>query len=195
MPGRIGELDGFPNTPAVMISDSGKIDAEWRIVKVAENGYLPDGKSLVHPEATVICCEDKLYMFNRNDDRGVPLVYVSHDFGESWSEALGHDIPYISSKIYSGQLSDGRYYLIANIDDYDRSRLALYISEKGKLCFTRRIILCDCKAQDIGISRCHYPSAVESNGVLYIIASADFKKETGYTGRGAVLFKVDLNSI
>ena len=29
LPGRIAELDGFPNTPAVLISDSGKIDDDY----------------------------------------------------------------------------------------------------------------------------------------------------------------------
>lgn len=33
LPGRIGELDGFSNTPAVLISDNGKINAEWCLVK------------------------------------------------------------------------------------------------------------------------------------------------------------------
>ena len=38
LPGRIAELDGFPNTPAVLISDSGKIDDDWRLVYIQENG-------------------------------------------------------------------------------------------------------------------------------------------------------------
>ena len=37
LPGRTGEIDRFPNTPAVLISDDGKIDGEWRLVKIAEN--------------------------------------------------------------------------------------------------------------------------------------------------------------
>lgn len=55
LPGRVGELDAFPNTPVVMISDSGKIDAQWRVVKVAENGVLPEGERLEHLETTVTC--------------------------------------------------------------------------------------------------------------------------------------------
>ena len=69
LPGRIAEMDGFPNTPAVLISDDGKIDSQWRLVKIAENGKLPDGKDLVHPEISVICAENDLYMFCRNDQR------------------------------------------------------------------------------------------------------------------------------
>ena len=74
LPGRTRELDGFPNTPAVLISDSSKIDTEWQLVKIAENGQLPNGAELCHPEISVICAEDVLYMFNINDKRKVPLV-------------------------------------------------------------------------------------------------------------------------
>jgi hypothetical protein len=194
LPGRIAKLDGFPNTPAVMISDSGKIDAEWRIVKVAQNGDLPNGSCLVHPETTLLCCDNVLYLFNRNDRRKVPLVYVSRDFGESWSEAMSHDIPYVSSKIYSGMLSDGRFYLIANTENSDRSKLVLYVSEKGRLKFTDQKILIDCGYSADDMKRCHYPAAVESGGKLYIIATADYAGEE-LRGRGAVLFTLDLSEI
>ena len=68
------------------------------------------GKKRTDPETTLLCCDNVLYLFNRNDKRRVPLVCVSRDFGESRSEAMSHDIPYISSKIYSGTLSDGRFF-------------------------------------------------------------------------------------
>lgn len=194
LPGRIGELDGFPNTPAVMISDSGKIDAEWRVVKVAQNGNLPDGSRLVYPETTLLCCDDTLYLFNRNDQRRVPLVYTSKDFGETWSMTMSHDIPYRSTKIYSGALSDGRFYLIANTDSQYRTKLVLYISEKNKPEFTTQKLLIDCDALGTDIKRCHYPAAVEKDGKLYVIATANYSGEK-LNGRGAVLFTVDLSEI
>ncbi|MBP3436423.1 MAG: helix-turn-helix domain-containing protein [Clostridia bacterium] len=194
LPGRIAELDDFPTTPAVMISDSGKIDAQWRVVKVAENGLLPDGESLVHPETTVICHRNILYMFNRNDKRKVPLVYISNDFGESWSEAMAHDIPYRESKIYSGMLRDGRFYLIANADRFNRSKLVLYLSEKDELKFTKQRVLMDCESAKGDMIKCHYPAAVEKDGMLYIIATADYAGED-MRGRGAILFTVDLSSL
>lgn len=40
LPGRIAEPDGFPSTPAVLIADSGKIDGEWRLVKIQEGNLL-----------------------------------------------------------------------------------------------------------------------------------------------------------
>ncbi|MBQ6824518.1 MAG: exo-alpha-sialidase [Clostridia bacterium] len=192
LPGRIGALDRFPNTPAVLISDSGRMDDEWRLVKIAEDGNLPDGTELRHPEISVMQAGDRLIMFNRNDRRRVPLAYLSEDQGESWSQAYRHDIPYVNSKMYAGTLACGRHYLVANIDRADRSRLALYFTDKNSEKFTKRLILFDKKTTRIqGASMCHYPVAHESNGKLYIIATLSYESNT----RGAVLFIVDLKDI
>ncbi len=193
LPGRMGQLDGFPNTPAVLISDSGNIDGEWRMVKIAENGDLPDGSSLIHPEITVICAEDVLYMFCRDDQRRVPLVYRSDDLGETWSDACSHDIPYVSSKIYAGTLADGQHYLVANIDVWNRSRLAIYFSKPGALRFDRRMILFDGSLPDMPqTTASHYPAAWESDGVLYVIATLNYEISER---RGAILYRLDLREI
>lgn len=195
LPGRIAELDGFPNTPAVLISDSGKIDAEWRLVKIAPNGDLPDGNKLVHPEISVIVNKNTLYMFNRNDKRRVPLVYISKDYGETWSDMLSHDIPYISSKIYTGTLSNKKNYLIANeyVKDFARSRLVAYFTDEEDMVFKKRLVLSDYPLDTkFGESfACHYPAACEYNGKLYIIASNDYRD----IGRGAILFMIDIKDI
>lgn len=192
LPGRIAELDGFPITPAVLISDSGKIDAEWRLVNIAPNGDLPDGKKLVFPEISVINIRDTLYMFNRNDQRRVPIVYISKDYGEHWSEALSHDIPYVSSKIYAGNISSGEKYIIANVDKFDRSKLMIYFTEKNGSRFKKCMVLFDKETTKIsGATACHYPAAFESDGKLYIIATINYD----WSRRGAVLFIVDLNKI
>jgi len=194
LPGRIAKLDGFPNTPAVLISDNGKIDTEWRLVKIAENGDLPDGEKLVHPELSVILHEDTLYMFNRNDNRKVQLVYISKDYGESWTRLLAHDIPYISSKIYCGTLSNGKNYLIANdyVNGFDRSRLSAYFSGKDNMVFEKRIILTDYVNPDVGEPyACHYPAACEYNGKLYVIATNSYRD----AGRGAILFIINIEDI
>ncbi|MBQ4574904.1 MAG: helix-turn-helix domain-containing protein [Clostridia bacterium] len=195
LPGRIAELDGFPNTPAVLISDSGKIDAQWRLVKIAENGDLPDGKMLIHPEISVMLDEDTLYMFSRDDQRRVPLVYISKDCGENWSSAMSHDIPYVSSKIYAGNLSDGKKYITANIEEFDRSKLAVYFTDTNSNCFHKRIVLFDKKtAGKEGAVACHYPAAFESNGKLYIIATLGYEDMVS-GARGAVLFIVDISKV
>lgn len=192
LPGRIAELDGFPNTPAVLISDSGKIDADWRLVKIAENGNLPDGKQYIHPEISVICHENTLYMFNRSDQRKLPLVYISKDFGESWSDVLSHDIPYRNTKIYCGTLTDGRNYIICNTDNFDRSKLVLFLSEANSMRFNKQLVLFDKSDPDMPkINACHYPSAYESDGILYVIASKNYTLSI----RGAELFKINLKDI
>ena len=189
LPGRIAELDGFPNTPAVLISDSGKIDAEWRLVKIADNGTLPDGTELVHPEISVICAEDILYMFCRNDKRKVPLVYISKDFGENWSSVYSHDIPYVSSKIYCGDLKSGQHYIICNTDKFDRTRLTVYFTSDKSNKFTKKLELFSTDESLWGAM--HYPAACEYNGCLYIIATRGYKNGD----RGAELFKIDLSFI
>jgi len=189
LPGRVGELDGFPNTPAVLISDSGKIDDEWRLVKIAEDGTLCDGSEFIHPEISVICAKGVLYMFCRNDQRFVPLVYVSEDFGETWSDACSHDVPLIPSKIYCGDLKCGRHYMICNADKLNRSKLAVYFTDDVTLTFTKRLVLTDCEDGRWGAM--HYPAACEYDGYLYVIATEGYKNGT----RGARLFKINLGEI
>lgn len=190
LPGRIGEPDGFPTTPAVLISDSGKIDTDWRLVKIAPNGDLPGGKKLVHPELTATVAENKLYVFNRNDQSRIPLAYVSEDYGENWSEVMAHDIPYVSSKIYGGDLADGRHYLVCNIDRFNRSKMVVYFTDGEELIFTKRLVLFD-DINGYAWGGCHYPCAYEADGKLYVIATVGYEDSK----RGADLFTVDLNKI
>jgi len=191
LPGRVGELDGFPNTPAVLISDSGKIDTEWRLVKIAENGTLPGGVELVHPEISVICSENELYMFCRNDKRKVPLVYISNDYGETWSAPYSHDIPYVDSKVYCGNLSDGRCYVVGNTDRTNRSKLSAFFTEDKSINFTKEIVLFDIDTKMWGAM--HYPAACEYDGHLYIIATKAYYNNENQ--RGAELFKINLKGI
>lgn len=187
--GRVGKLDGLPKTPAVLISDSGKIDTEWRLVKLAENKFLPDGSEHDCPETSVICAEDVLYMFCRNDKK-VPLVYISKDYGESWSTVNSTDIPFVTSKAYCGSLKSGQHFMICNTDKFCRSRLTAYFTDNDKLKFTKKIKLFDSDDTYWGVI--HYPSVCEYNGILYIIVTKGY--ENGKT-RGALLFKINLNEI
>lgn len=189
LPGRVGKLDGFPNTPAILISDSGKIDAQWRLVKIAENGNLPDGEQFVHPELTAILCDEKIYMFCRNDRRRVPLVYISEDYGESWVGPYAHDIPCENSKIYSGTLADGRNYLIANLAESKRSKLAIFFSKPGTMIFNKTLLLKDGADSTFPDATCwHYPVAIQANKKLMIICTVSMDNSS----RGAVLITLPL---
>lgn len=170
--GRIAELDGFPNTPAVLISDSGKIDAEWRLVKIAENGNLPDGSAYEHPETCPIVYGSEVLMFCRDDRRRVPIVYRSHDFGETWSGPIAIDVPFSSSKIYAGTLSNGRSYVIGNLQP-DRTRLMLLLTEPGERIFTKGLLIQDGASAALGYGgqQWSYPVSFESDGKLCMLYS------------------------
>jgi len=193
LPGRIAELDQFPNTPAVLISDSGRIDAEWRLVYIVPNGDLPDGSKLVHPELSAIVEGEEVTIFCRDDERRVPLLYRSTDSGETWSGPYAIDLPISSSKIYSGTLSDGREYIVTNVVPPDRKILVLYLTDcKGELHFTRAIELQNSLSDTLGYGGAwHYPVAHEADGKLYIIYTASNPDNT----RGAVLTVVPLDEI
>ena len=202
LPGRIAEPDSFPSTPAVLISDSGKIDAPWRLVKLQPDRFLPDGSKLWHPELTVTVQKNIITAFCRNDLRNVPLFYRSTDYGETWSGVMEHDIPFANSKIYSGTLADGRNYLIGNIASPDetpysgasRSKLALFISEPGKSRFSKGILLRDGYDAKWDIHpQWSYPSAYESDGKLYIIYTMLTQVEPVH--RGAMMSVVDVTKL
>lgn len=189
-PGRVGNLDGFPNTPAVLISDNGEIDTDWRLVKIAENGTLPDGEQFVHPELSAIICKDKIYMLCRNDRRRVPLLYISANYGEDWSGPYAHDIPCENSKIYSGTLSDGRNYIITNLAESKRSKLAIFFSEPGTMNFNEALLLKDGADSLLPDATCwHYPVAIETDDRLVLICTVSMKD----TSRGAVLITLPLS--
>lgn len=188
LPGRIAELDGFPNTPAVLISDSGKIDDDWRLVYIQENGDLPDGSKLVHPEITAIIEDNKIAMFSRDDERKVPLVYLSQDYGETWSDAFSYDIPFSDSKIYAGTLSDGRNYIIGNWYP-GREKLVLAFSKPKESTFETGIILQNGFSDRLGYGKAWcYPCAYEADHKLYIIYTVYLENEK----RGAALSVVPL---
>ena len=68
----------------------------------------------------------------------------------------------------------------------------LYFSKKNSMLFEEERVLFDTQNEKEGMRKCHYPSAVESNGKLYVIATAEYMGEE-LKGRGAVLFTVELN--
>ncbi len=190
LPGRVTELDQFPRPPAVILADNP--ESEYRIVYIQKDGELPDGTLLVHPEISCIADGASITMFCRNDDRQVPLIYESADFGEMWSKVKEHNIPFSSSKIYAGTLSDGRNYVIGNLD-VQRKRLALFVSKKGTLEFNRGYMVQDGVSAQFGFgSMWHYPVCHEENGKLYIIYTVNVDESNR---RGAVLSVIDIEKL
>lgn len=192
LPGRIAELDGFPITPAVLISDSGKMDGDWRLVKLQEDGYLPDGSRYQHPEVSLIAEGKNVYAFVRNDFRNIPMLYQSQDYGEHWTGPIALDIPFSNSKIYSGTLEDGRHYVIGNIQP-GRSKLEIFFTEPGTMTFARSLVLQDGANEQLGYGKdWHYPSVWESNGKLFVIYTMNID---GWMYRGSVVSVIDLKCL
>lgn len=190
MPGRFGDLDGFPQIPGVMISDSGKINAEWRGVRITDGKTLPDGTEFIHPEVSLIVDKNKIYAFCRNDKRNVPIVFISDDFGEHWSKPYVSDIPFSSSKIYSGTLSDGRNYFIGTLNA-DRKTLYILFSDKNTMKFSSGFLLQDGFSEELGCGyQWSYPSAYESNGKLFVVYTVSYNREQE---RGTVVSVIDIN--
>lgn len=191
LPGRFGELDGFPQTPGVLISDSGKIDAEWRQVKIAEDKYLPDGSEFIHPEVSLILNKNEIYAFCRNDERNVPIVFLSDNYGEHWSGAHASDIPFANSKIYSGTLLDGRNYVIGSLNA-DRKTLYILFGS-AEMQFDTGFILQDGFSSELNDGyQWSYPSAYESDGKLYVIYTIVCNERNE---RGAVVSVIVLSQI
>ncbi len=191
--GRTGPLDGFPTIPAVMISDSGKIDAPWRMVKFQTHNELPDGRSYGHPEISAVVIGTTIYVFCRNDHSTLPLLFISRDEGETWLPACTHNIPFSASKIYAGTLSDGRNYVIGNIHP-GRERLAIFITEQNDMTFTEGFILQDGYSEELSFGRrWHYPCAYENDGKLYIVYTAEYDETV--VKRGLVISVIDLRNL
>ena len=170
IPGRSGTIGKNPLNPAVLISDSGKIDGNWRIVTV-------DPVKRTAPETTVMVVGKTLYMFSRSDSPELTLVYVSTDNGETWSAPATQDIPLRSVKMYAGTLKDGRNYIVGNAEVAGRTRVILYLSEKNSCRFTKQVVLYDAANPTVAKTEmCHYPCVYESGGKLYITLTVGYKK-------------------
>ena len=201
-PIRIGQVGHAPLVNAVWISDSGKIDTlDWRIVQTGKDNKLPNGQINGCPENSLMRIGNTLYMFVRNDYNNVPLVYISNDLGETWSDMYTTDIPMASpTKIAAGTLSDGRGYIVANIDKTARRKLALYVTEKNSAQITKQMVLFDDTAPVFsGAHAAHYPSVWEAGGKLYISATINYDDPatagTDYEYRGAATWVLDLSKI
>ena len=197
LPGRIAEQDSFPATPAVLISDSGKIDAEWRLVYVQKDELLPGGLNLIHPEQSAIIQQETITLFCRNCRSAVPLMFRSKDYGETWSPPMCHNIPFSSSKIYSGTLKDGRHYLIGNMaegknfDYRNRNKLALFITNDSSLNFSKGFLIRDGYDPKWNLyPQWSYPCAYEHEGKLYVIYTMVTRTEEPQQ-RGAMISIID----
>ena len=164
--------DVYPEIPAVAISDSGRADASWRIVRIHDRIKAPDGEN-PFPETALLAERNKLTAFVRRD-KGLPILYESFDFGETWNGPVEHNLPAGSSKQAAGMLSDGRRYLLCNPALRGRDALALFLSEPGESTFSQATLLRDGPDPVLDARpQWSYPAAVEWNGALLVVCTSE----------------------
>ena len=112
-----------------------------------------------------------------------------------------YDIAFSNSKVYSGTLSDGRSFLIGNMQP-DRRKLVMYIGKNGRAKFDKYIVLENGPSAELGFGEVwHYPCTWEDNGKLYIIYTVNLGENDlgnggkGWHTRGAVLSVIDISKL
>lgn len=164
-------MDSYPEIPAVAISDSGKIDAPWRIVKIQDKVKAPDGNNPL-PETALLLDGMNITAFVRNNN-GYPLMYESQDGGETWSEPLEHNLPAGSSKLAAGLLSNRQRYLICNIEGQQRNTLALFLSAPGEKTFSEVSLIRNGTDEALQATpEWSYPAAIEYQNELLIVCTS-----------------------
>jgi len=159
----------LPLIPAVLISDSGRVDAEWRTVDIAPGPRLPDGTEFVYPETGLDIDGAELTALVRNDN-GSPLLYRSSDSGEHWTGPFFHNYPLERKKITAGRLSGGERYVIGNLSRYGLDKLVIAFSSASSEKLSRAWLLQDGYNRKLDAHpEWSYPAAWEFDGRLYVI--------------------------
>lgn len=180
MGGRVPRTPGIrPQIPA--IARCGNDPTAWEVIR------LPEHRDLPLPETAIIAEESRITAFVRGTP-GKSRIYTSFDAGTTWDAGQENPIPAIDSKMYSGTLSDGRHYLIANLPTElgFRQLLTIAVTEPGKYDF------CEIRKLVEGES-CYYPCAVEDNGMLYITATQ--RPTDGSNGNHCRFFRIPVASL
>ena len=181
MAGRVASEAGkMPKIPAVAISDGDNLTGKWKIVKLLPGGLLPGGEEPDCPETTLVIDEKEMTAFVRGqyskklDDNSRPFVFKSTDNGQTWSEPVKGNLPMGAAKIYAGKLSTGQRYILYNLPSKPRRNIiVLTVSKPGETQFIKAWKLCDgINAELKAKPEYAYPSALESNGKLYVVYSA-----------------------
>ena len=175
MAGRMAsKLGEKPTISAVAISHGDKLTEKWDVIPLKYNGKLPSQENPDFPETTVIVDGSNITAFVRNHSQ-YPLLFVSKDYGRTWSDPLVHNFPFASSKIYAGTLSTGQNYVFSNIVSIGyRDLLTLAVSSPGKKQFSKLWKIRDGFSNKLKSGpEWSYPSATEYDGKLYVVYTSE----------------------
>lgn len=175
--GRRSEVPGtLPLIPAVLISDNGSALGPWRVIDIQKDSKNPDGTPFEYPETGLITRGAEITAIVRGEQQN-PLVYKSPDFGTTWSLSNEINFPFAgASKITCGVLSDGRDYVIGNVQGFGRNKLIIGFRNKGSETFSKAYLLQDGENTKLNASpEWSYPSACELENKLYVIYTSGKK--------------------
>ncbi|HWS00152.1 MAG TPA: exo-alpha-sialidase [Prolixibacteraceae bacterium] len=175
MAGRMAGKSGQkPTIPAVAISRGEKITEKWDVIPLNYSGKLPSGENPDFPETTVLADGQNLTAFVRNHSK-YPILFLSNDYGQTWSDPKVHNFPFASSKIFAGTLSTGQNYVLANlVSDGYRNLLTISTTRPGEKQFSK---VWKIRYGYSGLLAAgpewSYPCAIEYNNKLYIVYTSE----------------------
>ena len=171
---QVNSIGAGNNPPAVAIS-KGDNFLEWEVV------VIPMKHTKVWGESTLLIDGKSIVNIARWGGKYKALASKSEDYGKTWSELKESNLPMVSSKVYSGQLSTGEYYAIGTMYkgvERGRNPLTIAMSEPNKMLFSKLYIIRNAVFED-GPGESHpkaalsYPHAYEHKGKLYVGYSND----------------------
>jgi hypothetical protein len=182
-----------PAFPAVLISHGDDIATEWEPV-LFYDPLNPRFPRIRCPETTLRVDGNRVLAFVRNDE-GASWLFRSDDYGQTWSEPM-HYAPMAvgNSKIFAGELSDGRKYLIYSADRgyFVRSLLVIAVAEQGEERYSKVYKVFENVDVEIGRGdKWFYPCACEADGSLYVACTLQEPSDF----RSAVIAKIPISSL
>ncbi len=175
MAGRVASAPGQkPIIPAVAISHGDNLTEKWDVIPLQYNGKLPPNEFPDFPETTVIVDGSNIAAYVRNHS-GYPILFLSEDYGNTWSDPYVHNFPFASSKIYAGTLSTGQNYVLSNIVSKGyRDLLTLSVTRPGEKQYSKIWKIRDGYSNKLESGpEWSYPCAIEYAGKLYVVYTSE----------------------
>ena len=191
-PGWMPKKEGTPAFPVVLISDGEELWKRWRY------SFLYDP---LHPEAVSIRCaettlqvtDNQVLAFVRNDE-GPSYVFESTDYGEHWQGPYINPMSIGNSKIFAGELSNWKKYLIYNEDRgyFKRTLLVIAVADRRSGRYDRVYKILEGECAELGRgSIWFYPCAFEAEGFLYVACTLQEDDDV----RSAIISKIPVDSL
>ena len=121
-----------------------------------------------------------LVMILRNENGSSQLgIAISNDGGKSWSTIMQSNFPDSASRLATGRLSDGRYFIVGNSTRFymDRNFFAISLSNDGKKFTKMYQLIAEAAHQRFGGElKCHgyqYPAVLTDGSKLLIAYSVN----------------------